>query len=119
MRGRQEPAGVMQASLHGAGDDGLVEPVNERGAPGWTLRSPLPTHEALQPFRVGHFSAVSWGAGVFQGFKQGAGREGEIHAGLGHTRSDRLTAGRRTQGQTEGCVENTGMNGSGGEGGVL
>ena len=97
MRGSQEPAGVMQAPLHRAGDDGLVEPVDQRGGPGWTLRSPLPTHEALQPFRVGHFSAVSWGAGVFQGFKQGTGREGEIHAGLGHTRSDGLMAGQRVK----------------------
>ena len=97
MRGRQEPAGVMQAPLHGAGDDGLVEPVDERGAPGWTLRSPLPTHEALQPFRVCHFSAVSWGTGLFQGFKHGTGREREIHCRLRHTMSDRLTAGWRVQ----------------------
>lgn len=97
MRGRQEPAGVMQAPLHRTRNNGLVEPVDQRGAPGWTLRSPLPTHEALQPFRVGHFSAVSCGAGVFQGFKQGTGREGEIHAGLGHTRSDWLTAGQRVK----------------------
>ena len=119
MRGRQEPAGVMQAPLHRAGDDGLVEPVDQRGGPGWTLRSPLPTHEALQPFRVGHFSAVSWGTGLFQGFKHATGREGEIHGRLGYHMVDRLTAGWRTEGETKGSVENRGMNGSGGEGGVL
>ena len=32
---------------------------------------------------------------------------------------DRLTAGWRTEGETKGSVENRGMNGSGGEGGVL